>query len=248
MQIDGWTLLLQALNLAILVALLRWLFYRPLMRVIDERRRAASQAAAGAHDAAQAAQARADALAAERAAFEASRESLLQAGRAGIEQERQAAKAQAERDASAVLADAHRRADESRRAARTAMFDDAAGLACELARRLLRATPAGGDAGFVEALLERLRAQPAEERCDWFAAGAPRTVTLASAGELGDAQRSRATSELQALLGGDVGVGFVTDPALLAGAELRFAHGVLAYHWAGEIDAARAALARPPAP
>ena len=37
MHLDGWTLLLQAINLAVLLALLRWLLYKPLMAVIDQR-------------------------------------------------------------------------------------------------------------------------------------------------------------------------------------------------------------------
>ena len=34
MHLDLWTLALQAINLAVLLALLRWLLYKPLMAVI----------------------------------------------------------------------------------------------------------------------------------------------------------------------------------------------------------------------
>ena len=248
MRIDGWTLLLQALNLALLVALLRWLFYRPLLRVIDERRRVAADEVAHARATQQQAEQRVQALADERAAFEASREALLQAARAETERERQAARAQAGHDAERALADARRRAADEQHAAAQALFDDAAALACALAQRLLQATPAGGDAGFVDALLERVRSTPAAEREAWFAAGSARTATLASAHALVGAAQARAAAALHTLLGDDVGITFATEASLLAGAELRFAHGTLAFHWAGELAAARAALAAAPAP
>jgi F-type H+-transporting ATPase subunit b len=43
MHIDLWTLGLQACNLLVLLALLRWLFYRPVLAVIEARRQALQQ-------------------------------------------------------------------------------------------------------------------------------------------------------------------------------------------------------------
>lgn len=248
MHIDGWTLLLQIINLAVLVALLRWLFYRPLLRVIDARRQAAAAEIARARDAQQQADAQRQALAGERAALETERAELLATGRAQVEQEREAARQAAARQADEALAAARRRADDERQVDRRALQDDAAELACDLARRLLQATPAGGDAGFVEALLEKLRAVPAAEREQWFASSAPRSALLATAGTLEPSLQQRLAGALDEALGAGVTIDFAADPALLAGAELRLPHGVLAYHWAGLLAQARAALAAVPLP
>ncbi len=48
MHLDLWTLLLQAINLAVLLALLRWLLYKPLMAVIDKRQQRIAEALAAA--------------------------------------------------------------------------------------------------------------------------------------------------------------------------------------------------------
>lgn len=250
MHLDGWTLLLQSINLLALLALLRWLFYRPLMRVIDARRAAATEALQRAEAAKQAADERMQALAGERAAFEASRDALLQAARDQAAREREASQRAAAAQAAAALDAARQRIAGERQEALRALFDDASDLACNLAERLLRSIePNGGaqiDAAAVDALAARTAATLPAEREAWFAPAAPRGVAVASARPLADADRRRAEQALQAALGTGVVVSFEVDPALLAGAELRFAHGVLALHWAGELAAARQSFA--PAP
>jgi F-type H+-transporting ATPase subunit b len=250
MHLDGWTLLLQSINLLALLALLRWLFYRPLMRVIDARRAVATEALQHAEAAKQAADERMQALAGERAAFEASRDALLQAARDQAAREREASQRAATAQAAATLDAARQRIAGERQEALRALFDDASELACNLAERLLRSIEPGSgaqiDAAAVDALAARTAATPPGEREAWFAPAAPRGVVVASARPLADDDRRCAEQALQAALGADVAVSFDVDPALMAGAELRFAHGVLALHWAGELAAARQSLA--PAP
>lgn len=251
MKIDVWTLLLQALNLGVLLLLLRWLFYRPLLNVIDARRRAVADESVRAQAAQQQAEQRAQALEGERAALESSRQALLQAARDQAAQERDALRAQAQRDAERVLDEARQRNEAERREALRSLLDEAGDVAAALAERLLRASPPGGDAGCVAALVERARATPAEEREAWFAADQPRRIDVASAQALEPDARARTEAALRALFGDDVQLQCAPDPALMHGAELRFAHGVLAQHWAGELAAAREALrkgAQPPAP
>ena len=249
MHLDGWTLLLQAINLLVLMALLRWLFYRPLMRVIDARRAAATEALQRAEAARQAADERAQALDQERAAFEASREALLQAAREQTAREREATQKNAAAEAAATLEAARQRIAGERQEAVRGLFDDASGLACDLAERLLRSIAPQGDvqldAAAVDALVARAAATPAAQREAWFAPAAARSVVVVGARPLAHEAKQRTQQALQAALGADLAVSFEVEPALLAGAELRFPHGVLALNWAGELAAAKQSLAAP---
>jgi len=241
-HVDGWTLALQAINLLVLLALLRWLFYRPLLKVIDQRRRAAADELARAQAAREQAQAQQRSLADERAALEASRESLLQTAREEAARERAAAQDGAHREAARVVEEARRRADKLQRDATQSLFDEAAHLACTLAERCLRQVPTADDEAFLQRLLETLSNTPAPERQAWFKADSRPTLTMASARPIPLDARQRVEAALHQLLGADAGVEFEVDPQLLVGAELRFAHGVLSLHWAGELAAARDAL------
>jgi F-type H+-transporting ATPase subunit b len=243
MQLDIWTLLLQAINLAVLLALLRWALYKPLIDVIDARRKANDEQLAAAAAARAAAEQQADSLAKERAALDASRMQVLAQARKTAAQERDTARQQAKVEADDALAHAAVQIAREREDAAEAMLDEASQLAVSVATRLLTAPPAQrGDAGFVAALLDRLAATPADERAAWFDAAAPGKVTLVSAAALDEATRAHAAERLHALLGADVSLDTQVDPALIRGAELRFAHGVLALHWAAELAAARAQM------
>lgn len=238
MHIDGWTLLLQALNLLVLLAILRWLFFKPLLRVIDARREAVQAEL----DRAAAARAQAEqleqTLAGEQQQQAAAREALLQAARREAEAERAAAQQRLRQEAEAALDGARRQAARERREAAEALLEEASTLATALAGRLL-AQAGGGDALFVEPLLRRLQAVPAGECARWFAEDAPRRAVLASAHALPPGERARTEAALRAALGGPLEVDFEEDAALIAGVELRLPHGVLALHWAGELQAAR---------
>ena len=242
MRIDGWTLALQTVNLLVLLALLRWLFYRPLIGVIEARRKAVDDELAKAEAARREAEQRAGALSDARAALEGARRQLLDDARHDIDREREAAARRAQAAADATMADAAAQIDRERKAASQALFDEASALAAALATRLLAQVPGRADPGFVDALLERAQAASADETERWFGSGGAREVTLASAKALDDATRDGAMQRLRALFGDALQMSFTVDPALIAGAELRFAHGVLALHWAGEVAAARAQM------
>jgi F-type H+-transporting ATPase subunit b len=238
MHIDGWTLLLQAINLLVLLALLHRLFFKPLLRVIDARRAAVQAEMDRADTARREAEQRAQALADQQAAAGQAREALLQAARQEAQAERDAARARARQEADAALEAARRQAAQERREAVATLLDEAGGLATALAARLL-AQAGTGDAGFLDALLSRLQATPEAERAAWFAEAAPRRATLVSAHALDDGLRDRAEHALRAALGEGLQLNLAVDAALIAGVELRLPHGVLALHWAGELAAAR---------
>lgn len=250
MHIDLWTLLLQACNLVVLLLLLRWLFYRPLLAVIEARRQAVQQTLAEAQARRDQAQAELQALAQQRQAADSAAQATLQTAREQAEQD-SAARLEAARVAvRQCLQEAQAQIERERLQAGTALYQASATLATELAQRLLSLTPVPDEA-FWPALRARLQATPAAERAQWLAQGdSPPTLTVASAHPLPQPVQARLTLELQGVLS-PVGAApeaaapscvFEPDPALLCGLELRFAHGVLGLNWAAELQAAQAGL------
>lgn len=257
MHIDLWTLLLQACNLVVLLLLLRWLFYRPLLAVIEARRQAVQQTLSEAQARREQAQAELQALAQQRQAADSAAQATLQSAREQAEQD-SAARLEAARVAvRQCLQEAQAQIGRERVQAGTALYQASATLATELAQRLLSLTPVPDEA-FWPALLARLQATPAAQRAQWLATGhsAP-VLEVASAHPLPQPVQARLTLDLQGVLcpddgppeGAELSCMFKPDAALLCGLELRFAHGVLGLNWAAELQAARAELqqlAEPP--
>jgi len=250
MHIDFWTLLLQACNLVVLLLLLRWLFYRPLLAVIEARRQAVQQTLAEAQARRDQAQTELGALAQQRQAAESAAQATLQTAREQAEQD-SAARLEAARVAvRQCLQEAQAQIGRERLQAGTALYQASATLATELAQRLLGLTPVPDEA-FWPALLARLQATPAAQRAQWLATGdsAP-FLEVASAHPLPQPVQARLTLDLQGVLspdgdpmeGAELSCVFKPDAALLCGLELRFAHGVLGLNWAAELQAARVEL------
>jgi F-type H+-transporting ATPase subunit b len=245
MHIDGWTLLLQALNLVVLLALLRWLFYRPLLAVIDARRQALVKAQAQTEALRVQAQASAAELAQQQAEAKAAAELLLQSARNQAAAESEASAYAAKVATEQCLREAQAQIERERVQATQALFTEASALAVELARQLLLHTPSH-DAHFVAPLLDKLAETDPDERQHWFAQGAVRTVTVCTAHAAEADERALIEIRLRQTLGEQLDspleIHFDTDPALIAGAELRFAHGVLGLSWAAELRAAQTRL------
>lgn len=250
MHIDLWTLLLQACNLVVLLLLLRWLFYRPLLAVIEARRQAVQQTLSEAQAARDQARAQLSALDQQRQTADLAAQAVLQTAREQAEKD-SAARLEAARVAvRQCLQEAQAQIGRERVQAGTALYQASATLATELAQRLLSLTPVPDEA-FWPALLARLQATPAAQRAQWLATGhsAP-VLEVASAHPLPQPVQARLTLDLQGVLSpdGDPGEGvelgcvFKPDATLLCGLELRFAHGVLGLNWAAELQAARAEL------
>ena len=243
MQLDYWTLLLQAINLAVLLALLRWLLYRPLLAMIDARRQRVADELATAKTAQQAADQQAQSLIAERTAFNAQREQVLNEARRQASTEREALLAQARTAADNTQAEARQHIRKERHQASQALIDEASALAVDLATRLLDKSPAPpADSDFIHDLLDHLATTPAVERRPWLGDTTTPDITLVCASEPDQATLAEAGQRLTQLLGMPVNLQAQTDPALLRGAELHFPHGVLALNWSAELSAARAEM------
>ena len=243
MHLDGWTLLLQAINLAVLLALLRWLLYKPLMAVIDQRQQRITSELAEAAATRQTVEQERAALATQRAAINQEREQTLGAARQNAEAERQALMDSGKVAMAAEQLQARQQLDTERQQASQALLNEAGALAVDLAARLVRSSPTPlTDSDFIDALLNHLAATPAEERQRWLGTTLPAPITLVCASAPSEASVQTVKAQLTGQLGVEVHLTLETQPALLRGAELHFEHGVLSQSWAAELAAAKAAM------
>ena len=231
MRLDWTTLALQLVNFAILVWLLQRFLYRPVLRVIDARRTAlAGERTQAAHETEAARQQLAQ-LQAQRVSLDAERAAAL--ARAEEEGRRllEARRAQAQRDADDLLAQARRTLAEERQQAREQLQRATLELAADMARRVLMEMP---EELRVEAWLERIEAhlqslapaQRSQLAGELTGGGTLRVVTAAPIA--GQAQE-RWRTKLRTALAPDARVDFAADAALVAGAELQFPHSQLSF-------------------
>jgi F-type H+-transporting ATPase subunit b len=246
MRFDWSTLALQLANFAILVWLLQRFLYRPILRLVDARRAALEREHAEATGAAETAKRQLSELQAQRAGLAGERAEALVRAQEESRQLVTTRREEAERDAAALMEEARRTLTREREQvleeARRAALD----LAADIARRVLAEIP---ESLRVQAWLERvdrhLGSLPPAERAALsgeLAAGSPLRVLTAwpLAAEAEEGWRLR----LRTALGSDVSVVFETDPALIAGAELRFPHAKLSFSVAGAIAALQEEVGR----
>lgn len=240
MKIDFWGLGLQAINVLILVWLLSRVFWRPVVAAIATRQRAATAVT----DAAVAAQAKADAALAEvtkaRDEISMERAAVLDAARTEAEATAKAAQAEAQTKADALLATAKTAAAQD---AKTAQADNAAqatGLALAIAARLLAQLGSPKvQAAFLAQLIETLSQMSEVDRVSLI--DAPKGIEVVSPAGPGD-DKAEIEKAVRKALGGVPALRFITDPALIAGLELRSQHFVLHNSWQADLDVVRKAI------
>ena len=240
MHIDGWTLLLQTVNFAVLVWLLHRLLYRPVLKLIDARKAEVQQQFEAARAVEETAKAQLAEAQSGYASLAAQREAALKAGAVQAQETARVLRAQAEREAAAlidsakeaVLAERERVLEEARRVA----LD----LGAEYARRLLAEVPMALRAeAWIERMEQHLAALPATQLEPLIRElekdGA---VTVTTAGALPAATQDDWRRRLSAILG-RAQIAFEVKPELVAGAELHFPTAVLSYSWQSALAALR---------
>lgn len=249
MQIDWWTLLLQAINFLVLVWLLWRFLYKPVREVIEKRKRLAGEAFEEADRQKQAAEAARQRFEDDRAALALERQQLLKTTHEDLEKERYRALEDARRQADELLEEARQSIAKERAAAVTEIRGQAATLAVELASGVLRQTqPEGGAGVFLERLEKQLEQMPAAERerlqQDLAAEGA--SLEIVTAAPLAAEQQQGWARRLAAGLAQEGSqedkIRFAVDPQILGGAELRFPHAVLKFTWADQLRKAKELL------
>lgn len=223
MRFDWATFAFQIVNVAALLALLRHFLFRPVAAIIAERQARSDALIAEAEAARAAATQAAEAARAEAAAVAAQRRELLERAQAEAAAQRAGALAAARREAEALLAEAREAAETLRRDAGAEAMARARALGLAIAARLMRSLPEDrAVAGYAARLAGALGAMAPEARAALLAGGALRLVAPRP---LSEAERAEARAALAPFGLNDPAV--ETDPALIAGLELRSDNGAL---------------------
>jgi F-type H+-transporting ATPase subunit b len=244
MHFDWSTFALQTVNFAILVWLLHRYLYRPVLRMIDARRSEVEKQYAEAQAAEEQAGIRLATVEAERAGIAADREAALRQAAAEAEKAGAARRAQAERDAAALLADAKKTLAAEREQALAEARRAALDLGAEIAGRLLAELP------------DELRAAAWSDRIEQYIAALPESDRSGLAQQLANGARLRVVTatplargaaetwrgKLQHSLGSDVAIEFAVDPQLVAGADLHFPNAILRLSWQSALAPMRAEI------
>ncbi|MFG0283997.1 MAG: F0F1 ATP synthase subunit delta [Phycisphaerales bacterium JB039] len=222
MPIDWFTVTAQAINFLILVGLLRYFLYGPIVRAMDRRQQRIASLQEDAEQERREASEQRSALEQQQADLESRRQEIL-------DQARQ----EGERLRRQILDEAREEAD--RRQVRwdrelAARSDDiatelVARMRAQLARALEQgfAQLAGADVQdqAIEAFTARLAELDGTEREALGEALRDHPATLRSARDLGEGQRKRIIAAVERLAGGAVQLSFEADEALICGLELR---------------------------
>ncbi|MDF2370734.1 MAG: F0F1 ATP synthase subunit delta [Rhizobiaceae bacterium] len=233
MNIDWWTLGLQASNVLILVWLLQHFFWRPVAAVIAKRR---SDTQKLLDDAAQK-RVQADATLAEmektRAGFAAERDAILVAAKTDGERTKAQALEAARMEAETLQKAARAAIARDTATAQKASADQAATLAVDIAKRLAaRLEGPAVEAAFLGWLINAIKAlTPAEKQ-----AVADGTLDLVSAQPLEPAEQTRIEKQIIAAFGTQPEITFRVDRALIAGFELRSPHFLLRNSWQADLQ------------
>jgi len=244
MTFDWWTFALQTVNFAVLVWLLHRFLYRPVLRLIDERRAGIEAEVAAAHAEREKARALRAEAEARLAAIDAEREAALQEAAQSAEEAAVARRAQAQREAEALMDDTRKALAGERAAALVEAQALAADLAERMARRLLEETSAGAASDAWLRLAERRLAElrPAERDALRRELDQGKAVKVVTAVELPAAAAGEWRERLRRELGIDARVDFETDDGLVAGAELHFPSTVLRLSWKNALAALRSEI------
>jgi F-type H+-transporting ATPase subunit b len=219
MTIDWWTLGFQAVNVAILIWLLGYFFWKPVAGMIDARRASA-----------------------QRAGFARERDAILADAHKDAEAASAASLAKTKIDADSLEAGAKAAIAKDQKAQEGAWAERSAELAIDIAGRLAtRLDSAVVQACFLEWLLGEIRELP---ELALKAAGAKdMKLEVASAVKLDAAERKSCAKVIAEAFGGDPHITFRTDRTLIAGFELHGEHLIVRSSWRADLAAIQADLA-----
>ena len=241
MHLDWWTIGLQTINFGILVWLLYRFLYKPVLTMIDARKAEVRRQFDTVRDFEAKANAELAAVEAERAGIAAEREAALKAAAAQAQEMAEARRAQAERDAQALMDSTRKTLASERESALDEARRLALDLGADLAQRLLAEVPMQYRAeAWIERIEQHLKAMPQAERdalVRQLADGKPLTIVTACA--LPPATADQWNARLRQSLGVAGAMTFAVDPARIAGAELHFPTAILRFSWQSALAATR---------
>lgn len=244
MQIDWWTLLFQTINFLILVWLLQRFLYRPVLAVIDRRRKATDELIESAKKARDEAEAQRAALEADREQIGRERDAMLAEARHDADDLRATMTSDARQEVDKVMAEGRDQLAREREDAVVDLHRHARTLAVGLADHVLHAVADERlDDAFFNAAIASLEDLPPDELESLRKAVAKSdrktpAIRLVTAKELEPEQKARYQTALAGVLGGEAAVGYAVDGDLIAGVEIHLPHTIVHHSARSALDAA----------
>jgi len=237
MQFDWWTFALQVVNFLILVWLLQHFLYKPVRKILADRRAAVDERIAEAEKAKDTAEAERAALADARAKFDAEKEERLAALHREISAERAEALKDAKADAEKLIGEARHKIERERAEALRSLNKEIADLAADMAAKIV----AGGASDDTSAIkrFKDYAANFSEEDLRTLQLGLDNEgagIHVMTAAKLTSDEKDAWRNALREHFGKSCAVDFAVDEKILGGAELRFPHAALKLSAAGAID------------
>jgi len=242
----AWTFGVQVANFLLLVVVLWFVLYKRVIKAMDQRERKIASHFEAAEEKEKAAQAAAEQAERQKQEIEAERESLLKQAVADADARRKELTDKARQDVEGH-ADRWRQDLEREKEAFLADMRTRAGdQVCAAARRALEdLADESLEARMVDVLIRRLQDLSEEEAREFAEAvqesGDP--VVVATAMELDETHRKKATDAVRDLVAADTAVEFQTAPELMCGVELRAAGREISWTIAAYVQGLHDALA-----
>ncbi|MBS0234213.1 MAG: F0F1 ATP synthase subunit delta [Proteobacteria bacterium] len=240
MTIDWSTLALEAINVAVLMALLGHFFWKPVAALLDERKTAIAHDLADAAAKRSAAETALAAVATERAGIQKEREGVLAKAVADGERERSLRVDKAKDEIEILRAASEAAVAKEKLDVTKALNDKAAALAIAIATRLLNGLDARVlKSPFLDGLAKQIKSLSPSERQSL--AGQP--LKLSAATELTPDQEQECLRAIEDALGTRPDLSFAFNPDLIAGFALESPNVVVGNSWRHDLDRIRSELA-----
>ena len=226
MQFDWWTFAFQLVNIAVLAWLLARFLFRPVARIIAERKAETDRVLKEAEDAKRDAADAEKAAATERDRIASERADQLQKAHEDADAQKQALLEEARAEAAAVIQKARETAAHVSKEEHEKQLQHATDLAVAVAGRLLADLPVDARiSGYPERLAEALSKLGQEERVAILGDGGG--LHLVAPRALSDEERAKVDAAIGKIVDFDGPLPVEIDETLLAGLELRSRHGVI---------------------
>lgn len=243
MSINWWTLAFQTINVLILIWLLSRFFFRPLADIVAKRQLETAKLLADAAAARRDAEEARISATKTREEMAAERDRLIDQAREAAQVEKAGLLAQLQDEIAKRRGEADAAIGRERVAAERATYARASEVAVDIARRLLQRVPARvAFSAFCESLHSELSGLPVEAKRSLAAADESHPIEIVAAEALADDQAKAMRQTLCEAIGAEPSVAFRSDPALIAGVEIRGRNLIISSNWKADLEAIRREL------
>jgi F-type H+-transporting ATPase subunit b len=239
MTFSWWTFALQAVNFLILVWLLRRFLFKPVTAMVARRKEEIARGMAEVAAEKQATLKLQQDLQAQRAGIEAERRKAIDEQRAQLAAENKKMIDEARAEAQKIRAQAATQIGAERATASQQLFSETVELAMNLAERLVREVALPSiEQTFMTRVLDYLDRLSAPERAALVSHLGSNPVVVTTAHPLGATEEAAWREQLGQRIGAAANLEFTSDPALIAGAEIKFPSAILRFNWRDALTSA----------